>query len=379
MLWAPSVIGLLRYLKFWKKKSRSHDIKGETLEYTKKFYEQDEAVMQVPRAGGILIWGTVFLIAGVFFLALKLVPVDAQYKDVSEFLNFIDLRQTYIPMAVLLASALLGLADDYLAVLPSGGNYFAGGLKLSHRMVGVFIISLLLGLWFHLKIGDTMHKLTMPWIDGHTGRWFVLNLEQIHLPLDWLDSLFDQIFGFNWNLENGGWLIIPLTIIVITGLWGSSVIDGFDGLTAGVLIPILLCLTALAFVSQYYQTASMMAVVSGATAAYLWYNIPPARFYMGDTGSTALLILIGTVTLLIDKLFVLPIMGFVLLITVGSNIVQVFSKKFFKRKVFLAAPIHHHFEALGWKREQVTMRFWLISIICSMLALALGLIVGNYV
>jgi phospho-N-acetylmuramoyl-pentapeptide-transferase len=377
MLIAPYLIAYLRHVKFWKKKQRTSAMNGTALEVTKKFYDKDESQLKVPRGGGSLIWITTFLIAFVFFIVLKLFPDNSTNKSISEFLNFIDSRQTFVPMAVLGAGALLGLADDYLATKESGGNYFAGGLKFSHRSIGVAIISILIGLWFHLRIGDIMHKITLPWWDSISGKWFVLDLEKIQLPFGWLDNLFQTVFGSNLNLSNGGWLIIPITVIVLMLLWGSSVIDGFDGITAGTLIPIFLAVAGLAFSTQFYQTAVMMSVITGAMVAYLWYNIPPAQFYMGDTGSTPLLLVLGVVVLLIDKLFILPIIGFLLFLTVGVNIIQISSKKFFKRKVFLAAPFHHHLEASGWLQHQVTMRYWLISIICSVLGFAFGLIITN--
>lgn len=373
---APILISILNKAKFWKKVSRTQDVNGKEFEHTKKFYEEEKKTL-TPRAGGILIWGTTLIIAVVFFLALKLIK-PATGSDLGEFLNFIDSRQTFIPMGVLILGALLGLVDDYLAVSPKGGNYFAGGLKLSQRMVGVVFISFLVGLWFHLKIGDVMHKITLPWPSGNPeAPWAVLNLNNIHLPFGWLDGLVETIFGINPNLSSGGWLIIPLTIAVMTFMWGSSVIDGFDGITAGSLIPVYLAFAGLAFVGEYYQIATFLMVVTGAMVAYLWYNIPPARFYMGDTGSTPLLLVLATVALFIDKLFALPVIAAVFIMTVMSNILQVFWKKVFKKKLFLAAPIHHHFEAGGWLRHQVTMRFWLISIVASVLGFAIGILVTN--
>lgn len=371
MALAPSLINGLTRLEWWKKKHKSVASTGEKLTVIKKFTQKVEGDRKVPVSGGILIWGTSALVALAFWVILKLNPDNSPAVSLPEFLNFVDWRQTFIPLGVLVGGALLGLADDYLSVQKTGGNYFAGGLKLSQRAIGVIAMSTFIGWWFHAKID--MHVITLPW--WTQGHWFKLNLEAIHLPFAWLDHLTSTI-GFNFHLENGGWLIIPLTIIVLTALWGTAIIDGFDGIAAGTMIPVYLSFTGLAFIGGFYNISAFLAVITGAMVAYLWYNIPPARFFMGDTGSTPLFLVIGTVAMLIDKLFVLPITGLLLFATVGSALIQVFSKKVFKRKVFLAAPLHHHLEAIGWLRHQVTMRYWLISLITSVLGFAIGIVVG---
>ncbi len=371
---SPFLIALLKGLKFWKKTSRKMSATGEKLTVTAQFYkenEENEDRKKTPRAGGILIWVTTLLLALIFWVALKIDPDDS----LIQFLNFVDRRETFIPLGALFFSALLGLADDILVVLPTGGNYFAGGLRLSQRAGGVAIISFLVGLWFHLKIGDKMHTITLPWWNSVENGWYKLNLENISLPFTFLDNFLQNSFGWDMHISNGGWLIIPITLVVLMSLWGSSIIDGFDGLAAGTLIPVYFAFAGLAFAQSSYDIATFLAVITGALVAYLWFNIPPAKFYMGDTGSLSLLIVIGVVAMLLDKIYILPIVGLILYITLFSAIIQIFSKKVFKKKVFLAAPYHHHLEAKGWERNQVTMRFWLISIITSILGFAMGIII----
>jgi phospho-N-acetylmuramoyl-pentapeptide-transferase len=370
---APFLINLLVKNQWWKKKIESKASTGENLTVINKLKEKVEGDRKLPSSGGILIWGTTLLIALVFWIGLRLFPDNSPSVSFSEFLNFVDWRQTFIPIGVMIGGALIGLLDDYLVTRPTGGNYFAGGLKLSYRAVGVVGMASFIGWWFHARIGDLMHTITLPWWTG--SKWFVLDLTAIDLPLHWLDRL-TSIIGINWELANGGWLIIPITIIVLTGLWGTAIIDGFDGLSTGTLIPVYLSFTGLAFVGGFYNIATFMAVVSGAMVAYLWYNIPPAKFYLGETGSAPILLVLGTVAMLIDKLYVLPLTGLILFITMFSAVIQVFSKKVFKRKVFIAAPLHHHLEAKGWPRTQITMRYWLISLITSVLGFAFGIIIG---
>jgi phospho-N-acetylmuramoyl-pentapeptide-transferase len=345
MWWAPYLIQLLIWLRFWKKSSRNIDTTGKKLEVTAQFYEENEKKRLVPRAGGLLVWVTAIGLALFFWLILKINPTN----KTGQFLNFISRAETFIPIGTLFFASIFGFIDDALAVLETGGNYKAGGLKLSHRLGLVTSLSFMIGLWFHLRLA--MDVLVLPFTN--------LDLNKISLPFDLA----------------GGWLIVPITMIVLLALYGSSMIDGFDGMSAGVFIPIYLCFAGISFAKDYYDIATLLMVIVGALTAYLWFNIPPARFYMGDTGTMGLLLTIGVVAFLIDALYVLPVAGFMLVITESSVIIQLFSKKFFGRKVFLAAPLHHHLEAIGWLRHQVTMRYWLISIMASVLGLALGLLV----
>jgi phospho-N-acetylmuramoyl-pentapeptide-transferase len=343
MWWGPYLIQLLVWLKFWKKKTKDKGFDGKNLEVTKQFFNETDK--RVPRAGGILIWLTTLAFAMAFWIVLKIFPESKQVQ----FLNFVSRRETFIPIGTLFFASIFGFIDDALATLESGGNYVAQGLKFTHRFVLVSLLAILIGLWFHVKLG--MHKISLGFMQ--------LNLESFTLP----------------GGISAGWLIVPLVLVVLLGLWGSSMIDGFDGMSAGVFIPIYLCFGGLAFARGFYDIATFMLVMVGTMAAYLWYNIPPAKFYMGDTGTMGILLTLGVVAFLINALYILPIAGLVLLLTEGSVIIQVISKKFFKRKVFLAAPLHHHLEAAGWLRHQVTMRYWLISIMTSVLGLAVGLLI----
>lgn len=346
MWWAPSLIKLLNWLKFWKKKSRDIDTMGHKLKVTKEFYDNDEAKTQIPRAGGLLIWITTLVFATIFWIALKIEPTN----KIIQFLNFVSRDQTFIPIGTLFFGSVMGFIDDALATLETGGNYKSGGgLKLSYRVVIVTIISLLIGFWFHFRLNLVNVNL----IPG------ILNLKDIQLPFGWYSD----------------WLIIPAVVITLLSLWSSSVIDGFDGLAAGVFIPIYLCFSGLAFARGYYDIATFLMVMVGAITAYLWFNIAPAKFIMGDTGAVGVLLTLGVVAFLIDAVYVVPIAGFLLVLTSASDVIQIFSRKVFKKKVFLAAPFHHHLEAIGWSKNQIVIRYWLTSIICSVLGLALGLIV----
>jgi phospho-N-acetylmuramoyl-pentapeptide-transferase len=346
LVWAPSLIRLLRWLRFWKKTSRSVNMSGESFENKslEKFYIHDESKMKIPRGGGIVIWVTAFAIALIFWILLKIEPDNKTFQ----YLNFINRKQTFIPLGTLFFGAILGLVDDALSTLESGGNYLAGGLKLSQRLITLLGFSFLIGLWFFARLDITY-----------------INFFNFHID-------FNNFL--NTGLD-GRWLIIPFTMFVLTLLWGSSVIDGFDGLTGGVMVPIYLCFSGIAYIRGFFDIAVLMGVIGGATLAFLWFNISPAKFYMGDTGSTPLLLTLGVVAILINATYLLPIAGITLLATVSSNIIQIFSKKVLKRKVFLAAPLHHHFEAIGLKRDQIVLRYWIVTIAMCGLSLALAMLI----
>jgi phospho-N-acetylmuramoyl-pentapeptide-transferase len=356
-LWAPHLINLLTWMKFWKKKSRSLDTNGQELVVTKEFYKNEKDV-HTPRAGGLLIWITVVGIALSFWMIFKISPENSTLQ----FLNFIDKRVTWIPLATLVFSAILGFIDDTMVTMEAGGNYHAGGLQLRQRVMIIAFISFLAGLWFHFKLTDLatgvnfLHKVALP---GFT------------LDLKWFSPAF-SIFGL---FVPAGWALIPLTVVVVLSCWAGSVIDGFDGLAAGCFIPVYMAFAGIALYDSQYKMATFLMVTVGATVAYLWYNIAPAKFYMGDTGSTALLVTIAIVAILLNKIWLLPIAAIMMYVTMMSNVIQIFSKKVFKRKVFLAAPIHHHFEAIGIPRQTIVYRYWMVSAAGSLIALILGVLI----
>jgi phospho-N-acetylmuramoyl-pentapeptide-transferase len=344
MWWAPYLIELLHWLKFWKKHSRVTATSGEELVVTKKFFEETEKDRLVPRAGGVLIWVTVMAFAWFFWLILKISPGSS----LAQFLNFVSRAETFIPLGTLFFGSLLGLIDDAMVTMESKGNYKTGGLHLNQRLLMITGFSLLISLWFYFRIDLTTLSLFSWEIDLNT----------IQLPFD----------------IPGGLLIIPVTLVILLATWSSRVIDGLDGLSAGVFIPIMMCFAALSFARGFYDISTMLMVMAGASTAFLWYNIPPAKFYMADTGTDGILLTIGVIAILTDYVYILPIAGLMLVLTSGSVIIQLFSKKFFKRKIFQAAPLHHHLQAIGWERNQVTMRYWLISIMMSALGVAIGLL-----
>lgn len=291
-----------------------------------------------PRMGGIVIWvSAVVTILGIWLVA-QLFPTETTTK-----LDFLSRSQTWLPLFTLVVGSTVGLIDDVLEIRGST-TYQAGGLPLKIRLAIVALIGLFVAWWFFAK----------------------LEVSAIGIP-----------FGAPLEL---GLLFIPFFLLVVLAVYAGGVIDGIDGLSGGVFGTMFMAYAGIAFYQQQINLAAFSAMVAGAILAFLWFNIPPARFYMSETGTMGLTVTLVTVAFLTDVLgdghgvFVLPIIAFLLVITVASNIVQVFSKRFRGKKVFLVAPLHHHFEAKGWPGYKVAMRYWVIGIIFAILGIIIALV-----
>lgn len=330
------LIKFLYKIKFWKKEARDKTITGEKAEVFYSLHKERE--LAVPRGGGVLIWLSATILI-FLFLGLSFIQHPWWLKK----FNFLSRSETWLPLFTLMSASFIGLVDDILVVFGKG-RYVAKGLTFTRRLLIVALIGLIAGLWFYYKLG-----------------W-----DSIHLPL-----LFN--FPEGLDLEIGFW-ILPFFILVMIACWSGGVIDGLDGLAGGVFASIFGAFTIIAFSQGKIELATFCAVIFGTLFAFLWFNIPPARFYMGETGILGLTSTMAVVAFLTDSVLVLPIIAGLLVIEVGSIILQLLSKKFFKRKIWLCTPIHHHFEAKGWPSHQVTMRFWIISVVFAILGVAIKLL-----
>jgi phospho-N-acetylmuramoyl-pentapeptide-transferase len=287
-----------------------------------------------PTMGGLLIWVTLLFFCLVFFYLAKLFP-----NTFLSNLNFLSRQETLLPLGALVATALIGLFDDWLDVRGKGATN-GGGLKMKHRLFIFTIIAVIGALWFYYKLD-----------------WTVL-----HIPF----------FG-NYEI---GWWYIPFFIFVIVGTaFSVNEIDGLDGLAGGTLLMSYGAYAAISFVLGRYDLAVFCAVIIGALLAFLWFNIGPARFYLGDTGSMSLGVTLGIIAMLTNSALILPLIGLIFVIESLSVIFQVLSKKFRNgKKIFLSAPIHHHFEAKGWPESKIVMRFWVIGGVAATVGLVVFLI-----
>lgn len=326
----PIVTHFLYKHKVWKKEGGKTALGGKVAEVFNQLKGETET--KTPRMGGIVIWGSVLL---TFILCEVLAMMWPQ--SIFSNLNFFSRSQTLIPAVALMVGAVIGFFNDFYDV-----NHGGKGLSLRVRLILITGLSGVLGWWFYTKIGITT----------------------INIPFDGALTL--------------GVLIIPFFIFLTWALYASGVIDGIDGLSGGVFASVFSAYAGIALVQDQLHLAAFCATVVGAILAFLWFNIPPARFWMTETGSMALTLALAAVVFMTDSLVdghgisLLLIAGLPLVATVASNVLQMSYRKLYGKKLFKIAPLHHHFEAIGWPSHKVTMRYWIISIMCALLSVALA-------
>lgn len=330
ILWAPFLIDFLYKHKLWKKTARTKAMSGEDATVFNSLHKERE--VSVPRMGGLLIFITVVAIALLLYIISLLLP----NSPVAQF-NFLSRSQTWLPLFTLVAASLFGLLDDIL-VVSNLGQYIGGGMSFKKRLLIVTLIGLAGALWFFYKL-----------------EWDVISV---------------PLLG---HFSIGMWYI-PLFVAVMVACWAGGIIDGIDGLSGGTFASIFGAFSIIAFSQGKVDLATFCAVITGALFAFLWFNIPPARFYMSEVGSLGLVVTISVVAFLTDSVVVLPIIAGLLVLEVGSVIIQLLSKKFRKKKIFLSTPIHHHFEALGWPAYKVTMRLWIVGIVLAIIGVVIRLL-----
>jgi phospho-N-acetylmuramoyl-pentapeptide-transferase len=315
MLLTPVYTFFAYRYKFWKQR-RTTSTTGELLSVVT---QQSTRTRNVPTMAGLITIVAVTLITLLFNL---------------------DRQQTWLPLAALLGGGLVGLIDDFINVRGKGQG--VAGLRAPIKFAMITAVAAIGAWFFYYKLGYTT----------------------VHIP-----------FAGELAL---GWLLIPLfTLVVVSAGNAVNISDGLDGLAGGLLMSAFGAFGIIAVMQGNFGIAAFCLTVVGALLSYLWFNIAPARFFMGDVGSFALGTSLGVVAMLTDTLFLLPIIGLVFVLEAGSSLIQILSKKIFHRKVFIAAPIHHHLQALDWPKTKVTMRFWVIGQVCAALGIILALTGGH--
>ena len=330
LLITPLVTHYLYKHKVWKKAGGKQAIGGHEATEFNRIKGGDEH--KTPRMGGIVVWASIIATLGLAYV-LGIVFPNSFFAG----LDFLSRSQTLIPVTMLVAGAGLGFLNDFYDVTRAGQ-----GLRLKHRLLVISALAGILGWWFYTK----------------------LDVSGISIPGD--------------GVLEVGWLIIPFFIFLTLIIYASGVIDGIDGLSGGVFASIFAAYTGIALLNGQYDLAAFCATTVGAIMAFLWFNIPPARFWMTETGSMALTLALATVVFMTDALgegsgvALFFVVGLPLLATVGSNIVQLLYRKVYGKKLLRIAPLHHHFEAIGWPSYKVTMRYWIISIACAFVGVLLA-------
>lgn len=302
--------------KWWKQIHENAWIGGGT-EKAPVFHKlhEEKHKRHIPTMAGIIIWGVTLIITLLFNL---------------------DRSQTWLPLFTLVSLGLMGLIDDYFSIQPGG----IAGIKGKFKLAWIILFSALGAWWFYYKLGFNI----------------------IHIPA--------------WGDLTIGWWYIPLFMFIVTATANAvNITDGLDGLSGGLLSASFGAYAIIAFFQGNFGIAAFCGTIVGAVLAYTWFNIYPARFFMGDTGAVALGATLGVIAMLTNTALVLPIIGFVFVVETLSVIIQLVSKKLrHGKKVFLSAPIHHHFEAIGWPETKVTMRFWIIGVITALTGVVIALI-----
>jgi len=316
MFMTPIYTFLAYRFKFWKKQ-RKTSTTGELLTVFNKLHA-NKFKRNIPTMAG-----------AVFVVAIAVVT-----------LFNLDRGQTWLPLAALLGGAAVGLLDDIINLRGSGTG--VAGLRGSLKFTMISAIGLTLGWFFFAKLGfDVIH---IPYIGDLTL----------------------------------GWVIIPVFAFVVVATGNAvNISDGLDGLAGGLAAVAFVAFGVIAMLQGQLNLTGFCFTVAGALLSYLWFNIYPARFFMGDVGSFALGTSLGVVAMLTNSLFLLPVIGLVFVVEAGSSVLQIFSKKVFKKKIFLSAPIHHHLEASGWPETKVTMRFWVIGYVMAAIGIVIALTGGN--
>jgi phospho-N-acetylmuramoyl-pentapeptide-transferase len=289
--------------------------------------------MGTPRVGGIIVWGAVIIGILLMWMLSRIIDVGIFSK-----LDFLSRNQTLLPLLGLTIGAVIGLFEDMLEIYKGTHTRFIHGLSSKYLVSIIIVIGFFISLWFYFKLG----------------------VSNVYIPFVGDISL--------------GFLFIPFFILVMLGTFSSRVIDGIDGLAGGVLATIFTGFSIIAFTQNQIDLSAFSAVVTGGIMAFLWFNVPPARFYMGETGMLALTITLTIIAFLTDKVVLLLVIGFPLVATSVSSLIQITSKKYFNKKVFKIAPLHHHFEAIGWSRSKITMRYWIFSIICMLVGVLIAVV-----
>ncbi|MFZ2187840.1 MAG: phospho-N-acetylmuramoyl-pentapeptide-transferase [Candidatus Moraniibacteriota bacterium] len=315
-------------------KIKEKSVNGDQLTFVNRLHAGKQGT---PTMGGVIIWVPILLLV---LSSHYIFPFIAEWTDMNFIarLDFFSRAQVWLPLFALVIAGILGLFDDYMSVRGCGTNK-GGGMRFAFRFWWLFIIASAGAWWFYSKL-----------------QW-----DQIHVP---------AVGDFSIGL----WYIPLFICVILFAAISSNETDGLDGLDGGVLLVAFGSFALIAFMQNKIDLAAFCAAIAGALLAFLWFNIYPARFFMGDTGATALGTTLGVVAMLTNSSIILFIIVFIYVLESGSVAIQLLSKRFFGRKVFLAAPLHHHFEAKGWEEPKIVMRAWIFTAMTALIGLIIGIL-----
>lgn len=317
MLLTPVYTYFAYRYKFWKRQ-RTTSTTGEVLSIFTKLHA-NKFKRNIPTMAGIIGVLSIMAVTLIFNL---------------------DRGQTWLPLAAMVGGGIVGLLDDIINI--RGQGLGVAGLRSSLKFIMITLLALALGWFFYTKLG----------------------FSSVYIPYVGAIEL--------------GWLIVPLFVLAVVSTGNAvNISDGLDGLAGGLLTISFGTFGIIALIQGQIYLAGFCFTVVGALMSYLWFNIYPARFFMGDVGSFAFGTALGVVAMLTNAIFLLPIIGILFVIEAGSSLLQIISKKLFHKKIFQSAPLHHHLEATGWPETKVTMRFWVIACVAAFVGLLVVLSGGH--
>ena len=333
---SPFIIKFLNKKQLWKKKSVATTIDGKEATITASIHKDEEK--KTPRLGGLVIILSVLLTILIYYI-LSLFFNFHTINNINK-LNFISRNQTWLPISIFFLASIIGLIDDLAStgtfkIKDKNGNV---GMPLRTRLLFVILFSLITGAWFYFKLG----------------------FDFIHIPF------FSDI--------HFGPFIILIFVILFLASYGASNIDGLDGLSGGIFSILFFSYGVIALLNNQIDIAALCFVIVGSTLAFLWFNIPPAKFYLSEVGYMPLSILLAIVAIMTNAVLLLIIIAMPLFLTEITTILQLLSKKFRKKKIFPAAPIHNSFVYIGWSKEKVVMRYWIFTAMFAFLGILIYII-----
>ncbi|MEN9557901.1 MAG: phospho-N-acetylmuramoyl-pentapeptide transferase [Candidatus Parcubacteria bacterium] len=315
----------IRLLRQWKMGKTIRDAKSAPV-----MAKLHQGKAGIPAMGGFVIWMTVL---GLLLLYRAACFFDVPYVCT---LSFLSRAQTRLPLGILVAAGLLGLWDDWLNAKRIGPN--GGGLRMRFRLISYATIALAGAYWFYSRL-----------------QW-----DFLHVP-------------FIGTFHIGIWYMVLFVVVMVATSFSVNETDGLDGLAGGPLMASFGAMAVISWSQGRIDLAAFCMAILGALAAFLWFNVPKASVFMGDTGAMSLGSVLAAVAMITNTALLLPIIGLPFVVESLSVIAQTISKRVFKRKLFLSSPLHHHLEAIGWSESTIVMRTWIISLMCAAVGMVIAL------
>jgi phospho-N-acetylmuramoyl-pentapeptide-transferase len=303
----------------WWKRQRHDAVSGEGAKVYQSLHAEKHK-RNIPTMAGIVTLAAVSIVTVAFNL---------------------DRGQTWLPLGAALGAGALGLIDDIINLKGSGTGI--AGLNTKLKLLLMIIIASILSYWFVVKLGYSM----------------------VHIPFFDDLTLAPVIMFFG------------LIFVIVATANAVNITDGLDGLAGGLLVTAYASFGLIAFLQGNFGIAGFCLTIVGALLSYLWFNIYPARFFMSDVGSFALGTALAVIAIMTNSILLIPVIGLMFVVEVASAVIQLLSKRLRGKKVFLSAPIHHHFEAIGWPETKVTMRFWVLGQVAGVVGLLIAVLGGH--